>query len=191
MVHDYKTFRKHKFLEVIPIHLYEAETEYKITLNPKFEGAMNKRNFMIWCREQYVNLRQLENCHIKVYPELSDTLRPHLHGTIEIGKDLNEFIFTDYQYILNYGQIEISLYDGLKPEEIEVSFNAWIVYCTKGKHLTEKYCNYGYPIDNKRQFNTGTERPTKDCETMETNRQLITNDLDDIDDSDLTIEFGN
>lgn len=141
-------YRKNAFTIVPPIHELNTGSMYAITLNPKWDKKPTVGNIMKFQQETYNNIKQLKNCDLKLYPELSDTMRPHLHGTLRI-LNLNKFIMFDYHYLITYGQMCIKLIRSTEKDG-EDTLPVWWEYCTKGKQIMNNYLTlYGYPLDNQ------------------------------------------
>lgn len=145
-------YRKNAFTIVPPIHELNTGSLYAITLNPKWDKKPTVRNIMMFQRETYDNIKQLLYCDIKLYPELSDVMRPHLHGTLRI-KNIDKFILNDYHYLITYGQMCIKVIRNDPKQDGEDTLPAWIEYCTKGQNIMKNYSTlYGYPLDNQKLF---------------------------------------
>lgn len=114
----------------IKAELIKTDTEYAFTINPEkqFEtyGFNYYQEFM---KYMIGKLGKLNNCKMKLFPEVSPIGRLHLHGTIIILNVLS-FYLTDIHLLQEIGAFEIDTISDVK---------IWETYITKQQLLFKEH----------------------------------------------------
>ena len=133
--------------------LLNIGVQYAITLNPSAQPYtyVEANGLFTGDNKAYHNeimriIRSLRNITLELTPELSGSGRWHYHGYAVI-KDLAKFLIFDINIMKQYFCFEIDTIGETEEDKLK-----WKVYCSKGSHYMEKYCQ-----DNKLPYQITSE----------------------------------